>query len=68
MTHNADKEFIHKKVREERDTCGSVTYASNAVIMIIKSTESNSHYLLIKCLLVVITLVEFSNGGNGKRH
>lgn len=35
------------------------------VIMIIKGSELNSHYLLIKCLLVIM-LVEFSNGGNGK--
>lgn len=33
--------------------------------MIVKSSESNSHYLLIQGLLVVSMLVEFSNGGNG---
>lgn len=33
--------------------------------MIVKSSESNSQYLLIQCLLVVSMLVEFSNGGNG---
>ena len=29
------------------------------------SSEFNSHYLLIRCLLVVV-LIEYSNGGNGK--
>jgi len=33
--------------------------------MIIKSGGFNSHYLLIKCLLVIV-LIEYSNGGNGK--
>lgn len=28
-------------------------------------SEFNSHYLLIRCLLVVV-LIEYSNGGNGK--
>ncbi|KAL7030462.1 hypothetical protein ACKWTF_006667 [Chironomus riparius] len=32
--------------------------------MIIKGSESNSHYLLIKCLLVIM-LIEYSNGGSG---
>jgi hypothetical protein len=33
--------------------------------MIIKSSRFNSHYLLVRCLLVIV-LIEYSNGGNGK--
>jgi hypothetical protein len=54
-----------KKEKNNNNKKRFVLFRPSAIIMIIKESEFNSHYLLIKCLLFIV-LVEYSNGGNGK--